>query len=67
VEAIFAAYLPGTHTRHREDLVHALRWQTAVSKSTASRTCAGVAREIAPVRQIPLRYWVFLYAFLDAT
>ena len=61
------AYVTGTSTRKVDDLVKALGCESGVSKSTVSRICANIDREVAPVRQRPLGHTAFPYVFLDAT
>jgi putative transposase len=67
LSAIMAAYVTGTLTRKVDDLVKALGCESGVSKSTVSRICADIDREVAPVRQRPLDHTAFPYVFLDAT
>jgi putative transposase len=64
---IMTAYVTGTSTRKVDDLVRALGCESGVSKSTVSRICADIDREVAPVRQRPLGHTTFPYVFLDAT
>jgi putative transposase len=64
---IMTAYVTGTSTRKVDDLVKALGCESGVSKSTVSRICADIDREVAPVRQRPLGHTTFPYVFLDAT
>lgn len=64
---IMTAYVTGTSTRKVDDLVKALGCESGVSKSTVSRICQDIDREIAPVRQRPLGHTTFPYVFLDAT
>ena len=64
---IMTAYVTGTSTRKVDDLVKALGCDSGVSKSTVSRICADIDREIAPVRQRPLGHAAFPYVFVDAT
>ena len=51
---IMTAYVTGTSTRKVDDLVKALGCESGVLKSTVSRICADIDREVAPVRQRPL-------------
>ena len=60
-------YVTGTSTRKVDDLVKALGCESGVSKSTVSRICQEIDREVAPVRQRPLGHTTFQYVFLDAT
>ena len=64
---IMTAYVTGTSTRKVDDLVKALGCESGVSKSTVSRICADIDREVGPVRQRPLGHTTFPYVFLDAT
>jgi len=64
---IMTAYVTGTSTRKVDDLVKALGCDSGVSKSTVSRICADIDREVAPVCQRPLGHVAFPYVFLDAT
>jgi putative transposase len=64
---IMTAYVTGTSTRKVDDLVKALGCDSGVSKSTVSRICADIDREVAPVRERPLDHMAFPYVFLDAT
>ena len=64
---IMTAYVTGTSTRKVDDLVKALGCESGVSKSTVSRICADIDREVAPVRQRPLGHVAFPYVFVDAT
>lgn len=64
---IMTAYVTGTSTRKVDDLVKALGCDSGVSKSTVSRICADIDREVAPVRQRPLGHVAFPYVFVDAT
>jgi putative transposase len=64
---IMTAYVTGTSTRKVDDLVKALGCESGVSKSTVSRICADIDREVAPVRQRPLGHTTFPYVFVDAT
>ncbi len=63
---IVTSYVTGTSTRKVDDLVKALGCDFGVSKSTVSRICADIDREVAPVRQRPLGHTAFPYVFLDA-
>ena len=64
---IMTASVTGTSTRKVDDLVKALGCDSGVSKSTVSRICADIDREVAPVRQRPLGHVAFPYVFVDAT
>lgn len=64
---IMTAYVTGTSTRKVDDLVRALGCESGVSKSTVSRICQDIDREVAPVRQRPLGHTAFPYVFVDAT
>jgi len=64
---IMTAYVTGTSTRKVDDLVKALGCDSGVSKSTVSRICADIDREVAPVRERPLGHVAFPSVFLDAT
>jgi putative transposase len=64
---IMTFYVTGTSTRRVDDLVKALGSDSGVSKSTVSRICADIDREVAPVRQRPLGHTAFPNVFLDAT
>ena len=64
---IMTAYVTGTSTRKVDDLVKALGCDSGVSKSTVSRICADIDREVEPVRQRPLGHVAFPYVFVDAT
>jgi putative transposase len=61
------AFVTGTSTRKVDDLVKALGCDSGVSKSTVSRICADIDREIAPVRKRSLDHMAFPSVFLDAT
>ena len=56
---IMTAYVTGTSTRKVDDLVKALGCESGVSKSTVSRICADIDREVASVRQRPLGHRTF--------
>jgi putative transposase len=64
---IMTAYVTGTSTRKVDDLVKALGCDSGVSKSTVSRICADIDREVAPVRKRPLSHVALPYVFVDAT
>ena len=64
---IMTASVTGTSTRKVDDLVRALGCESGVSKSTVSRICQDIDREVAPVRQRSLGHTAFPYVFVDAT
>ena len=50
---IMTAYVTGTSTQKVDDLVKTLRCETGVSKSTVSRICADIDREVPPAVAAP--------------
>ena len=61
------AYVQGASTRKADDLVKALGADSKISKSEASRICAGLDAEVAQFRERTLSTLDYLYVFLDAT
>ncbi|TQF69212.1 IS256 family transposase [Rhodococcus spelaei] len=64
---IMEAYVHGVSTRSVDDLVAALGVSSGVSKSEASRICAGLDAEVARFRERTLTHTTFPYVYLDAT
>lgn len=48
--AIVTAYVTGTSARRVDNLAKPLRRETHISKSTESRICGNINREVEPVR-----------------
>ena len=61
------AYLHAVSTRKVDDLVKALGVDSGISKSEASRVCAGLDEEVAIFRDRDLAALDYPYVFLDAT
>lgn len=64
---IMEAYVHGVSTRSVDDLLAALGVDSGISKSEASRICAGLDREIEAFRTRTLTHTQFPYVFCDAT
>jgi transposase-like protein len=64
---VMEAYVNGVSTRSVEDLVVALGIDSGISKSEASRICAGLDEIVTAFRSRPLHHTAFPYVFLDAT
>jgi putative transposase len=64
---VMEAYVNGVSTRAVDDLVTALGIDSGISKSEASRICAGLDETVAAFRSRPLHHTTFPYLFLDAT
>ncbi len=61
------AYITGTSARKVDDLVKALRCDTGISKSSASRTCKNIDADVAALQNRDLGHQPFVYRRLDAT
>lgn len=64
---VMEAYVHGVPPRKVDDLVKALGADTGISKSAASRICAGLDENVAALRDRPLGEVAFPYVFVDAT
>ena len=61
------ADITGASTRKVDDLVKALGCDSGVSKSTVSRSCAGIDADVHVLRTRRLDHQAFVYVWLDAT
>ena len=64
---VMEAYVHGVSTRSVDDLVAAMGVEAGISKSEASRICAGLDERVEAFRNRTLGHVAFPYVYLDAT
>lgn len=64
---MISAYVTGTSSEKVVRPVKALGCDTGVSKSTVSRVCQEIDRDVAPVQQRPIEHTTYPHVFLDAS